>query len=129
MEASGYTCCLKYIDFILFIGTNERVSKQKSVAKKSWSKGEEAIILKVFEKHFKSTSLPGKAEYQKAQKEYPIFPSRPWDHLKHKVSNFELEIQWQSTKGNLISKNLSKGKRKRKWTEMPLDKKFLNMVK
>ena len=49
---------LKYIDFILFIGTNECVTKQKSVQKKSWSKGEEAIILKVFEKHFKSTSLP-----------------------------------------------------------------------
>ena len=113
MEASGYTCCLKYIDFILFIGTNERVSKQKSVEKKSCSKGEEAIILKVFEKHFKSTSLLGNAECQEAQKEYPILRARPWDHLKHKVRNFKLEIIQQSAKGNLISKNLSKGKRKR----------------
>ena len=110
---------LKYIDFILFIETNERVTKQKSVQKKSWSKGEEAIILKVFEKHFKSMSLPGKAECQEAQKEYPVLRTRPWDHLKHKVRNFKLEIQRQSAKGNLISKNLNKGKRKRKLTEMP----------
>ena len=99
---------------------SECVSKQKSVQKKSWSKGEEAIILKVFEKHFKSTSLPGKAECQEGQKEYPVLRTRPWDHLKHKVRNFKLQIQRQSTKGNLISKNLSKRERRRKSTEMPL---------
>ena len=84
---------LKYVDFILFIGTNECVTKQKSVQKKSWCKEEETITLKVFEKHFKSTSLPGKAECQEVQKEYPILRTRHWDHLKHKVRKFNSKVQ------------------------------------
>ena len=109
------------------VSRDERVRFETEICtEKSWCKWEEAIILKVFEKYFKSTSLPGKAECQEAQNEYPILRTQPWDHLKHKVGNFKVEIQRQSTKGNLISKNLSKGKRKRKSTEILLQRNKLS---
>ena len=89
------------------LGTNEIVLKTR----KTWSKGEEAAILKAFDQHFASTTISGKMECLQAQQKYPILRMRTWENLKHKVRNFKLEIERQSVKGNLVKRNLNKGKK------------------
>ena len=46
-----------------------------------------------------------------AQKQYPILRRCTWENLKHKVLNFKLEIERQSVNGNLVKRNLGKGKK------------------
>ena len=55
-------------------------------------------------------------------KKYPVLRTCPWDHLKHKVGNFKLEIERQCVKSNLIDQHLRKGEKKWKGqTDIALD--------
>ena len=50
-------------------------------------------------------------ECLQAQQKYPLLRMRTWENLKHKVRNVKLEIEQQSVKGNLVKRNLNKGKK------------------
>ena len=89
------------------LGTNDIVPRTR----KTWSKREEAAILKAFGQHFKCTTIPGKIECLQTQQKYSILKTRTWKNLKYKVRNFKLEIERQSVKGNLVKRNSNKGKK------------------
>lgn len=68
---------------------DKRLPTRKPALKKKWSDEELDALKKYFINHLHSTTLPGKALFEKCQENFPILADRTWRNLKDRLRQLQ----------------------------------------